>query len=203
MRTYMVDTGSPSSCVSGVFLSVAPGKNCKSRKSLITICKTVFFYSTVSHLFTHRSIINVVMPVCSIHTVLDLKFGDPVVILRTALDYYSCYLPGLAQIYLDPAWSDWRKRHWIQCERLFLWVQIRTLHVWVRTASRRHPAGISIQTGFLGSEATDGGGSRDLEVWNVLVLNTQAVQAHCRSSQIKKTESSTVMHTPGDAGVEF
>lgn len=34
---------------------------------------------------------------------LDLKLGDPVVALRTALDHDPCHLSGLAEVHLDPA----------------------------------------------------------------------------------------------------
>lgn len=50
--------------------------------------------------------------------------------------------------------------------------------VLVRTVARRLPAGIPIQSGLARSEATDGGGSRELGVCDVPVLNTQAVQTH-------------------------
>ncbi len=54
-------------------------------------------------LLTHLPVSGVVSKGCAVQTVLDLKFGDPVVSLRTTLDYYSCYFSHLAQIHLDPA----------------------------------------------------------------------------------------------------
>lgn len=50
--------------------------------------------------------------------------------------------------------------------------------VQIRTVARRLPAGIPIQSGLAWSEATDGGGSRELGVCNVPIFNTQAVQTH-------------------------
>lgn len=58
---------------------------------------------------THLPVSGVVGPAQSVHAVLELKFGDPVVVLGTTLDHYSCYFPGLAQVNLDPAWGSWRK----------------------------------------------------------------------------------------------
>lgn len=52
---------------------------------------------------THLPVSGVVGPAQSVHAVLELKFGDPVVVLGTTLDHYSCYFPGLAQVNLDPA----------------------------------------------------------------------------------------------------
>lgn len=46
------------------------------------------------------------------------------------------------------------------------------------TASWRHPAGISIQSGFIRSETTSGGRSSELRVSDQSILNTQAVQTH-------------------------
>lgn len=54
-------------------------------------------------LLTHLPVSSVVGPAQSVHAVLQLKFGDPVVVLGTTLDHYSCYFPGLAQVNLDPA----------------------------------------------------------------------------------------------------
>lgn len=100
-------------------LSVEPGKNWKSRKSRMRTCSPSSQFGFLNQedldllvmlkfgrwpsLFTHLPISSVVGPGYSVHTVLELKFGEPVVILRTTLDYYSCYFSGLAQIYLDPA----------------------------------------------------------------------------------------------------
>lgn len=70
------------------------------------------------------------------------------------------------------------------------------LHVWPfwlgRTASWRHPAGISIQTGFIGSEETNGGGSRELGVCDVPVFDTEAVQTHCEQPNDKTTPSTVI-----------
>lgn len=96
---YWADTGVPSSCVSGVFLSVEPGKNWKSKMDLGIIWRPL----SVCGDFAHRAIGCVFGPGHSVHTVLEFKLGDPVVILRTTLDYYSRYFPNLVQIDLDPA----------------------------------------------------------------------------------------------------
>lgn len=70
-------------------------------------------WQCLRYLFTHRPISSMVSPGCSVHTVLELKFGEPVVTLRTTLDYYSCYFSGLVQVYLDPAWGRWRRGQWM------------------------------------------------------------------------------------------
>lgn len=97
-----------------MFLSVEPGKNWKSKKSPMTfqlhslslnrkVGDLLAMFKCGRYLFTHRPISSMVGPGCSVHTVLELKFGEPVVTLRTTLDYYSCYFSGLVQVYLDPA----------------------------------------------------------------------------------------------------
>lgn len=74
---------------------------------------------------THISIGSVVSPACPVHTVLQLIFSYPVVIVRTALDYNPCYFPGLTQIRLDPAWSCWKRTHKRSC---FTW---KSTHQWL------------------------------------------------------------------------
>lgn len=82
-----------------MFLSVEPGKNCKSKMDLEIIWPPV----SVCRDYAHRAIGCVVVPGRSVHTVLEFKLGDPVVILRTTLDNYSRYFPNLVQVDLDPA----------------------------------------------------------------------------------------------------
>lgn len=104
---YSADTGVPSSCVSMVFLSVEPGRDWKQNSQ--SQVEGLFSYLVAKQktnfgaLLTHRPISDVVLPGSSIHAVLDLKLGDPVVALRTPLDDNPCYLPGLSEVHLDPA----------------------------------------------------------------------------------------------------
>lgn len=91
--------------MSGVFLSVEPGKNWKSKMELVMIfvLRIWLFLKVQCWDVAHRAIGCVVGPGRSVHTVLEFKFGDPGVTLRTTLDYYSRYFPNLVQIDLDPA----------------------------------------------------------------------------------------------------
>lgn len=50
----------------------------------------------------YPSIVFVVSPFASIHTVLDLEFSHPVICTRTPLDHNTCDLFGLTQVHLDP-----------------------------------------------------------------------------------------------------
>lgn len=54
-------------------------------------------------ILTHIPISWVVSPGQSIHTVLNLKFGHPVVILWATLNHNPRHFSGLTKVYLNPA----------------------------------------------------------------------------------------------------
>jgi len=53
----------------------------------------------------------------------------------------------------------------------------------LRTGSWRHPAGISIQTSFVGREHAGGGRSGEASVREIPVLDSQAAQTHCERTK--------------------
>lgn len=105
MRRNWVDTGVPSSWVSGVFLSTEPRKNYKFQiKTQISLLKKItIIVSEILCAVSYIPISCVVFPIYPIQAVLDFKFGNPVFTITTTLDYNPCYFPGQTQVHLDPA----------------------------------------------------------------------------------------------------
>lgn len=99
----------PSSWVSGVFLSVDPGKNCKKKQKNTSLARiwpslpSVGGAPAAAAAASYRAVGRVVGPGRPIHAVLEFEFGDPEVTLGTTLDHYSRDFPNLVQIDLDPA----------------------------------------------------------------------------------------------------